>query len=355
MKPQVKQHRVSLAGSLALDQRGRDVAPILADELSNLGYEIVDVGPVELLINLNHNWKSLREQTKHGSVPTRILIRLEPPSVFPAQYTPKVEETYDLLFNPGRPQQSREDFIPWPYQFQKNPLKPQIEPPSVLEILNQKFDDGQFDYNNWRERQIFCAMISANKISPNGSGNYELRRTLAKNLKDPRLQIFGELWRSSLSAKLRYRLGVLRFALVSRSEFSLRAILNDTLSRYPRTFGEIEDKHAILKDSKFSFVIENSGDYVSEKLLDSLIEGCIPIYIGPHFEGTNLPEELVIRTASAPEGLMDFLEGLNPETIKNKLSTIREFLLSPSFLEWEATLVYRTIAQKIDAKYREGK
>ena len=134
-------------------------------------------------------------------------------------------------------------------------------------------------------------MISANKISPNGSGNYELRRTLAKHQKDSRLQIFGELWRSSLSAKLRYRLGVLRFALVSRSDFSLRAIMNDTFSRYPNTFGEVEDKHAILKDAKFSVVIENSGDYVSEKLLDSLIEGCIPVYVGPHFEGTNLGEE----------------------------------------------------------------
>jgi hypothetical protein len=351
----VKQLRVGFAGSLALDQRGREVAPVLADELSNLGYEIVDHGPVELLINLNHNWKSLREQTKNGSFPTRILIRLEPPSVFPAQYTPKVEETYDLLFNPGRPQQSQEDFIPWPYQFQKNPLKPLIEPPSLLEILNQKINNGQFDYNNWRERQIFCAMISANKISPNGSGNYELRRTLAKKLKDPRFQIFGELWRSSLPAKLRYRLGVLRFALASSSDFSLRAILNDTFSRYPRTFGEIEDKHAILKDSKFSVVIENSGDYVSEKLLDSLIEGCIPIYVGSHFEGTNLGEELVIRTAMGPEGLMDFLESLSPEIIKNRLSSIREFLLSPAFLEWEAARVYKLIAQKIDTEYQEGK
>jgi hypothetical protein len=351
----VKQLRVGFAGSLSLGQRGRDVAPILANELSNLGYEIVDHGPVELLINLNHNWKSLQEQTKHGSFPTRILIRLEPPSVFPAQYTPKVEETYDLLFNPGRPQQNQEDFIPWPYQFQKNPLKPQIEPPTILEILNQKIDDGQFDYNNWRERQIFCAMVSANKISPNGSGNYELRRTLAKKLKDPRFQIFGELWRSSLLAKLRYRLGVLRFALASNSDFSLRAILKDTFSRYPRAFGEIEDKHAILKDSKFSVVIENSGDYVSEKLLDSLIEGCIPIYVGPHFEGTNLGEELVIRTATGPEGLMDFLEGLSPETIKNRLSSIREFLLSPAFLEWEAARVFKSIAQKIDTEYQEGK
>ena len=355
MGSQVKQLRVGIAGSLALAQRGRDVAPLLADELSNLGYKIVDHGPVELLINLNHNWKSLREQTRQSSNPTRILIRLEPPSVFPAQYTPKVEDNYDLVLNPGRPQQSEEEFIPWPYQFQKNPLKPQIKSPAILEILEQKIADGQFDYNNWRERQIFCAMISANKISPNGSGNYELRRTLVKHQKDSRLQVFGELWRSSLSAKLRYRLGVLRFALASRSDFSLGAILNDTFSRYPKTFGEIEDKHAILKGSKFSVVIENSGDYISEKLLDSLIEGCIPIYVGPRFEGTNLGEELVVRTATGPKGLMDFLESLSPETIQNKLLSIRDFLSTPAFLEWEAARVYKLIAQKIDTEYQEGK
>jgi len=346
--------RVGLAGSLALDQRGKDVAPLLARELSCLGYEIADHGPVDLLINLNHNWRSVREQTKYGRISIGVLIRLEPPSVYPAQYTTKVEDLYDLILCPGRTQTSNEEYIPWPYQFQKNPLNPEVESPALLGVLIRKINEGLFDYTNWKERQIFCTMIAANKVSPNGSGNYELRRTLAKNNNDSRLQIFGELWRSSLSTKLRYRLGVLRFALASRSEFSLRAILNDTFSRYPRSFGKLEDKHAILRDSKFSIVIENSGDYVSEKLLDSLIEGCIPIYVGPHFEGTNLREEFVIRAATGPEGLMDFLEGLEPETIKNKLTSMREFLLSPAFLEWEATLVYRTIAQKIDAKYREG-
>jgi hypothetical protein len=46
---------------------------------------------------------------------------------------------------------------------------------------------------------------------------------------------------------------------------------------------------------KYSIVIENTSNYVSEKLFDSLLSGCIPIYVGPDLSLYDLPENLYLQ------------------------------------------------------------
>ena len=347
--------RVGFAGTLALNQRGRAVCPTLSDHFLNLGYEVVDEGPVDLLVNLNHNWKSIKEQARHNSHPVQILIRLEPPSVYPAQYSRELEQIYDLVLSPGRPATSPQEFIPWPYQFQPNPLQPILAAPNLSQVIAQKVNEDIFNFISWGEREFFCVLIAANKVSPNGSGNYYLRRSLAKMSSDKRMRIFGELWRASFYTKLRYRFGVARFTLASKGSFSLKGVLSDLLTNYPNVVGKIVDKHTVLVNSKFSLVIENSSDYISEKLLDSLIDGCIPIYVGPSFEGTALNEDLVIRFESVAIDLINHLETMSVEVIKKKLIAIESFIESQKFLDWDASLVYRQIAIRIDHEFRKGK
>jgi hypothetical protein len=172
---------------------------------------------------------------------------------------------------------------------------------------------------------------------------------------DKRIRIFGEFWKAGFYAKLRYRFGVARFTLASKGSLSLKGVLTDLLTNYPNVDGKIVDKHTVLINSKFSLVIENSSDYISEKLLDSLIDGCIPIYMGPSFEGTALNEDLVIRFESVPIDLIDHLETMSVEDIKKKLIAIKSFIESQRFLDWDASLVYRQIATRIDHEFRKGK
>jgi hypothetical protein len=350
----ISKPKVGFAGTLALDQRGRSVCPPLADHFVHLGYTVVDDGPVDLLVNLNHNWKSIKEQLKHNSNPIQILIRLEPPSVYPAQYSHVLERAYDLVLSPGRPTQSSQEFIPWPYQFQSNPLRPDLESPSLPNVITQKVHENIFSYTHWKKRELACVLIAANKVSPNGSGNYDLRRSVASISYDKRLRIFGELWRASIYTKLRYRLGVARFALASKSSISLKSIFKDLLAKYSNVDGSIPDKHPVLENSKFSLVIENSSDYISEKLLDSLIDGCIPVYVGPDFEGTGLNEDLVIRFESIATDLVECLESLSSEFIIEKLTTIQSFIESEKFLEWDASAVYGQMATRIDREFQKG-
>jgi hypothetical protein len=53
--------------------------------------------------------------------------------------------------------------------------------------------------------------------------------------------------------------------------------------------------------------------------------------------------------------LIDHLETMSVEDIKKKLIAIKSFIESQRFLDWDASLVYRQIATRIDHEFRKGK
>jgi hypothetical protein len=328
------------------------VAPLFSQILESEGFEIVTENAVDILININHNWLSFREQ--QGRNIFRVLIRLEPSSVYPAQFTKNIESQYDLVLTPGQPGINPKEFIRWPYQFQKNPLQPDLHLTPLSNVLKSQIEKRVYSYQNWCEREIICSLIAANKVSPNGSGNYDLRRNFASNVLGSDLEIYGELWRANLLTKLRHRVGVLKFAWLSGSSFQFKNIFTDLFQRYPRVKGRIENKQLLASNSKFSLVIENSDNYVSEKLIDALISGSIPVYFGTSLATTPLPENLVIRYSGAEENLIPFLLGLDSKLIKGILHNIQEFILGDEILMWDSAEVFKFICNRIKLEYRGG-
>ena len=344
--------RIGLAGTLDLKRRGKEVAPVFSQILERDGFEIVSENTVDILININHNWLSSREQ--EGRNIFRVLIRLEPAAVYPAQFTKKIESLYDLVLTPGQPGTSRQEFIRWPYQFQKNPLQPDLIVTALSDVLKTQIENGVYSFQNWSKREIFCSLIAANKVSPNGSGNYSLRRNFGNKVLSPNLEIYGELWRADILSKLRHRIGVLNFAFSSGSSFHLKHIFVNLFHRYPSVKGPIQNKQLVAANSKFSLVIENSDSYVSEKLIDALISGSIPVYFGTSFTATSLPENLVIRYSGPEENLIPFLLGLDSQFIVEILQNIQRFILSDEILMWDAREVFKSISNRIKLEYLGG-
>jgi len=56
-----------------------------------------------------------------------------------------------------------------------------------------------------------------------------------------------------------------------------------------------KDKLKALSNYKVSLVIENSAEFVSEKLIESKRAGTIPFYIGPPVTLFGTPKELVAK------------------------------------------------------------
>lgn len=83
--------------------------------------------------------------------------------------------------------------------------------------------------------------------------------------------------------------------------------------------GRVDKKYTVLQKAKFNFCIENCiyPGYISEKLFDSIISGCIPIYwYGSHMENV-IPNEIFIDASKFKntDELIEYSDGLNDTKI----------------------------------------
>jgi hypothetical protein len=190
------------------------------------------------------------------------------------------------------------------------------------------------------------ALVQANKFSSIVGENYSLRRKVIRDSlsKQIPLDIFGTGWRNSFIQNLSRaaRSDVVR-ALES---VACRSIQHSSRKRYrylnTRRFGVIEpiaDKFNLLGRYRFSLVIENDSDYISEKLRDSLACGCVTFYLGAD---VSLLDDLpgLIRLSSVPDEIVTTLSNtltLDTRTFPDP-QIIREAALSrfphPSDLMW---------------------
>jgi hypothetical protein len=119
--------------------------------------------------------------------------------------------------------------------------------------------------------------INANKWSAVPGELYSLRRRCYAA--DSRLDLFGRGWSENkfktLIRVLKENLIALRFGMIPKA-----GNLRHAFHAPANYLGEAKDKMEILSKYKVSLVIENSEAYMSEKLVDALLAGCIPVYVG---------------------------------------------------------------------------
>jgi len=298
---------------------------------------------------VDHNAKDYKKFIRSGGAPERaVLLRLEPESVFPSQYTFRVERKYALIFSPGRIEQEPNFWIGWPYKFAANPNLPKSNEVHFDSYVKDQMEWGVFEYDNWTKRSELATMIAANKVSPIRQENYSIRRKLAREIPAEKLQVYGLLWNDPFVKRLKHRLAVAVFNLKQWTLPNLFSIYGGLLNRYDPSFKEIDDKHVILGQSKFSVVIENCNSYASEKLIDALINGCIPLYIGPKLRELHLPETIAIETSGEPVEILKFIENMRKEEVQKYLNSSATLLKDDHFLNnWTEGPVYNKVANRM--------
>ncbi len=324
-----------------------NVLPEFRAILSAAGIQLSSDTNAKILICVNHNKRVYKEFIKNGGiVKNAILIRLEPDAVYPKQYTKNIESKYGLIISPGAVGLQR--FFGWPYKYHLDPAKPDELDPSLFEILGKNLDSSLFSYENWIKRENLLTMVASNKVSPVRSANYALRRELARSLSTTDLSVYGGLWTESIGVKAFHRIAVLVAAIKQGTVPNLPQIYGNLFVSYRTAKGRIDNKHELLKQSKFSLVIENSNRIVTEKIFDSLINGCIPIYVGPNLEICNLPPIVAYEINGNPEKIRKLIQNYSKEEIEIKLTRISEFLISADFLEnWSDSKVYEKIGLEV--------
>ena len=211
-------------------------------------------------------------------VERRVLLLMEPEVVLPSHYGKRYVDSFGVVIRVGRPQNPFGQTLNWPQFWRDLPelaLQRQVE-----EIV----------------------MIAGNKISFIPGELYGLRRSCAFKLTE--LALYGSDWDTDMKNRLRKMvaelLNALRFGYTpkfSSARFWFR--------RNSKWLGAPNDKEKKLQEYRYSLVIENSTEFLSEKLFDSFFAGCIPIYVGPDVRKFGIPSSLVVSVNSDLSSIKD--------------------------------------------------
>ena len=339
--------RVKIRNTAMPHAPSSEVCPPLGNRLIELGYCLVeDSIAADVLFCINHDPMAYKAFCDEGGKPKNtFLIRLEPFAVFPAQYKVEIEALYGKVFTPGGLKQVEGNQLRWPYYFNQNPLRPEKHITNLESLLIEASETGTFEFQKWNQRPIVISLIASNKVSPVSRNNYKIRRRLASSMSAETLSVYGDLWDSNLRPKLVHRAKVIFSTLRSGYGLNLLEIYGDLHKKYPGSVGKVGDKHEIIRKSKFSLVIENDDNYVSEKLIDALIGGSIPVYIGGDVSQIGIPAQLIQSNLKEKVEILHFIETFTDEDANQRLGAIQEWLLSKSFLNsWSGDKVFTEIA-----------
>ncbi|MBI5890613.1 MAG: hypothetical protein HZB47_08040 [Nitrosomonadales bacterium] len=153
----------------------------------------------------------------------------------------------------------------------------------------------EFDpFPTFAERDIFSCLINANKAfrEPLPNDLYQERiktiRWYERNAPGY-FELYGMGWQKPAPA---YDL----WGKLKRSIASLRVKLHG-YKPFPSYRGEVRDKASVMRRSKFAYCYENTlgpDNYITEKIFDSFLNGCVPVYWGAENVLDHIPAECFI-------------------------------------------------------------
>lgn len=258
----------------------------------------------------------------------RILILWEPKIVVPRIYSRKVLSQYGKIYTPS---------VDWSEKVNGQMFKwPQLN----LRLL--KHND-----KNWGKRKNKAVMVLANKFSASRGEQYSLRRELnllcaEKNIMD----LYGAKWNEGKLYNYRHYVGSLIRTPIANIDLRSARLLHKLFSNFK---GHSEDKLITTSKYAISVVIENSSDYISEKLFDSVASGAITIYVGPDLERYGLSAKSAIQTKASAEEIIKVVRNLQSKTVdeQRKIAKNQYNELLKAADEWEGNLVLKTLARNI--------
>lgn len=275
-----------------------------------------------VLIDMDINLLKYAHRSAVGKLPI-IFVRSEPIVVWPPNYNSKAISLTSKLIDIGRHGVLSHADIPYPQKWHQN-----------LEFR---------EFVSTRSEEV--ALINGNKLSFIKGEMYSCRRECIFNI--PNLVLYGTGWDVSFMRKLLIFVAEFRLAIMNR----MWPRLSNSRSwlRKPTNWkGAPKSKLETLSRYKYTLVIENSMDALTEKLFDALFARCIPVYVGPAVDKFEIPESLVVQVepnlTSIKKGI-EIAKAMDYEEWKTRVNTW--LLQNTVFDKWNAENAYDLIASEV--------
>lgn len=191
-------------------------------------------------------------------------------------------------------------------------------------------DLSMTNVRSFADRNFFSCLISSNKVAPWFGSNdlYAERINVVRWYEKhaPSLfRLYGRGWGKpshvfSRKDKFFRRINRLRTQLFEYKPF-------------PSWHGEVTTKAKVLSNTKFSYCYENVSDlpsYITEKIFDCFLSGCVPIYWGANNVLEYIPAHCFIdrRNFKDTAEVHQYLLSITPEQYVQYQQNIADFLTS---------------------------
>ena len=264
---------------------------IFANTIEEYGNHIVQ-GGFEIsadLVIVNYHNKTVEKYFKFHKIPkqNRVLVIWEPEIVDQTRYKSRVLSQYGKVFAASTLWAAKTNSLAfnWP---------------------QDGFNLDKFECN-YEKRNNLAVMIQGNKFSSHKDEMYSLRRSVLAKDKFSLIHLYGTDWNKGFVFDLHnWFKSFLKIRLFDSSLKSLQFVGN----KFKNYKGKCADKNSVLSKYKIAIVIENSSDFVSEKLFDAVRSGCLTIYIGPNLNLFGLNNDSFITVERKANSILTKLNQL---------------------------------------------
>jgi hypothetical protein len=255
-----------------------------------------------------------------------VLIRQEPSVVRPQNFRPDYLKHMSMVIDLGRSPFASNSRVNWPQRWNLE----RLESPEIASS----------------ERIDRFVIINANKMSFVEGELYSLRRLAAQKSSD--IDVWGFDWDMPWFRRATKAFEELLIPL--KHGFGIKPAALKGWFKNPLSFkGTSKDKLSTLASYKYSLVIENSSEYMSEKLFDSLFAGTFPIYVGPNPVDFGMPEFVAIHSSPDLESVMKAIDQARTIDLDAWRASVLTWLKSDGVEQaWSGPFITQRIIDKID-------
>jgi hypothetical protein len=206
-----------------------------------------------------------------------------------------------------------------------------------------------FEFSSYAERHIFSCLINGNKRFPTYSENdlYEERFAVIEWYQSNAphdFYLYGRGWDKPKAAFTKKDKLIRRFKRLASQLFGYRP--------FPSYQGSVIDKGAVYQHSKFAYCYENTKsleNYITEKMFDAMMYGCVPIYWGAQNILDFIPKECFIdrRNFRNQADLHAYLKDMAAGVYKSYQDSIYDFLRSDKILPFKAETYANRVVDEI--------
>lgn len=214
----------------------------------------------------------------------------------------------------------------WHPELLKNPLYKRA-------CFSVRVTPGEVD--GWDKRPNFCCLIAANKRAQHRHELYSQRvksiRWFEQNHPE-QFNLYGIDWN---------RLSLPGPKLLQKA-FARMPLLPKLLApRFPSYRGPIKNKSECLKSHRFSICFENAQQipgYITEKIYDCFMAGCVPVYWGPPDIESYIPSDCFVdfRSFSGFDDMYAYLHTIDEARYRRYQQAMKDFLHSDKIVPFSA-------------------